>query len=259
MKIDVNEKNVGRIVDLHCHILPGMDDGAKTPEMSRRLLSMATEQGIDTVVATPHFYPENEAPESFLSRRRAAVELLCEHIGGEALGLPRIYLGAECAYYAGIGASPEPERLCILGTRVLLLEMPFERWSESVFRDVFMLCERGIQVVIAHIERYIGFQKRNALGRLIAGGALIQANAEYFLEKRSVKRALRLLRDGGIQLLGSDCHNTESRAQNLGSAVDVILATRYGAAVLADIGSLSAMLLKNAEAVALGEPVAQIK
>ena len=62
------------MLDIHSHILPGMDDGSASPEETAELLDLMWQQGITTVVATPHFYPMQEAPDSFLSRRQAAVE-----------------------------------------------------------------------------------------------------------------------------------------------------------------------------------------
>ena len=64
------------MTDLHTHILPGMDDGAKTPEESLQMLRMERDQGVDTVVLTPHFYRDRERPEWFLARRRASAEAL---------------------------------------------------------------------------------------------------------------------------------------------------------------------------------------
>ena len=64
------------MTDLHTHILPGVDDGAKAPEESLEMLRMERDQGVDTVVLTPHFYRDRERPEHFLKRRRAAGEAL---------------------------------------------------------------------------------------------------------------------------------------------------------------------------------------
>ena len=64
------------MTDLHTHILPGMDDGAESVEMSLDMLRMERDQGVDAVVLTPHFYRDRERPEHFLNRRRAAGEAL---------------------------------------------------------------------------------------------------------------------------------------------------------------------------------------
>ena len=86
------------MIDLHSHILPGMDDGSQSPEETAALLGMLQKQGVTTLAATPHFYAR-ETPESFLQRREeAAAHLPCTES-------PAILLGAEVAYFAGMGSS----------------------------------------------------------------------------------------------------------------------------------------------------------
>lgn len=235
------------MIDFHSHILPEMDDGAENVGVSLELLRLSAEQGVEAMVATPHFYPHSEDPTTFLKRRKEAVDKLFS--GGYSVngGMPRIYLGAEVAYYPGIGSSSQLSQLCIAGTRTLLLEMPFCRWSDSVIADVFKLKERaGIQVVIAHVERYIDMQRRDMRKILLSSGVLLQSNAEYFIDKKTSKKALGHITCGEIQLLGSDCHNTEERTQNIGSAVSLISASKYGDRALAYISDISASVLKNA-------------
>lgn len=106
---------------------------------------------------------------------------------------------------------------------MLLLEMPFTRWSSHMLSEVFRLNESpDIQVVMAHIERYLFYQPREILDTLIGGGILIQANAEYFLRGMESRRAFKLLKKGNIHLLGSDCHNMDTRPPRLGQAVQAI-------------------------------------
>lgn len=84
-------------------------------------------------------------------------------------------------------------------------------------------CRRGIVPIIAHIDRYIRpFQTHQIPERLSRLPVLVQANASFFLEKRTRRMALRMLRADQIQLLGSDCHNLDSRAPRLGEAVALI-------------------------------------
>lgn len=235
------------MIDIHSHILPEMDDGAENVEASLELLRLSVEQGVEAIVATPHFYPHNEDPDTFLKRRDEAVKRLLS--GGYSAdgGMPRVYLGAEVAYYPGIGSSSQLASLCIVGTRTLLLEMPFCRWSDSVLSDVFKLRERaGIQVVIAHIERYIDMQHGNVRKLLLGSGILLQSNAEYFINKKTSKKALKHIACGEIQLLGSDCHNTGDRTQNIGSAVSLISASKYADSAMKYISDISTALLKNA-------------
>ena len=91
-----------KVVDFHTHILPGIDDGSSSVEESLAMLQMEKEQGASLVVATPHFYPQNDRPEKFLQRRKAAFEQLTEKISPDDK-LPQIILGAEVYYFKGIG------------------------------------------------------------------------------------------------------------------------------------------------------------
>ncbi|MBR5306150.1 MAG: capsular polysaccharide biosynthesis protein, partial [Oscillospiraceae bacterium] len=81
-----------KVVDFHTHILPAIDDGSSSVEESIALLKEEKEQGIDVVVVTPHFYPQNDRPERFLQRRKAAFEQLMEKISPDDK-LPQIILG----------------------------------------------------------------------------------------------------------------------------------------------------------------------
>ena len=241
---------VAGIVDLHSHILPGMDDGAKNAEESLSMLSAAYAQGIRTVVASSHFYGDRESPEEFLARREKAV---CELIGSgysPENGYPTVYLGAEVAFFSGMARSPMLPSLCIGGGKGILIEMPFERWTEGVIKEVLAIREAlGLRPIIAHIERYMGYQKRGTLGRLIEGGVLIQSNAEYFIEKKTAKKALKLLLQGGIHLLGSDAHGLTERVPNLGEGIGIIDGHKYGEQLLIDIVECSRYVLKKAEPI----------
>lgn len=211
------------MTDFHSHVLPQMDDGSKSIDESIEMLHRAAQQGVRTMVATSHFYAAKESVFEFLSRRNDAAHELYTAMQKKP-GLPELRLGAEVAYFPGISKIPEIEYLCVEGTRVLLLEMPFEKWTKRIFQEVDALTAvRGLTVVIAHIERYVGWGNDwKAVRELMQYDVLLQSNAEFFIGNWSRFRALRMLKAGEIQLLGSDCHNLASRAPNLGKAFDVI-------------------------------------
>ena len=102
------------MTDLHTHILPGMDDGAKTPEESLQMLRMERDQGVDTVVLTPHFYRDREWPERFLARRRASAEALRDALMAlpeeEIRNMPRLILGAAVAWVPNLPEMTELSR-----------------------------------------------------------------------------------------------------------------------------------------------------
>lgn len=208
------------MIDFHSHILPGMDDGAKTVEESLELLRMTRQQRISGIVATPHFYPDKEEPDTFLERRRKSMYTLYKVLSPS---MPQIFVGAEVAYFGGMGRSDQMRRLTIKGTRTILVEMPFSPWSEQVLKDLRGLSDNfGLLPVIAHIERYISYQNREMLYRLSDLGVRIQSNGDFFTRFLTRRRAVSMLARNEIQFLGSDCHNISTRPQDLGTALSMI-------------------------------------
>lgn len=206
------------MIDLHTHLLPAMDDGSSNVEESIALLDMLRAQGIEAIAATPHFYPEENSPEEFLFRREQSFARMSRALKGD---FP-VALGAEVHYFSGIGQSDEIKRLCISSTDLLLLEMPFQPWSHSMVRDVEELGERqNIQVVLAHIERYMRWQ--NGLWpQLLKSGVLMQCNASFFLNWRTKRKACAMLKKGQIHFIGSDCHNITVRPPRMGEALRAV-------------------------------------
>lgn len=213
------------MIDLHTHILPKMDDGSKSAEESVEMLKMQAKQGVRCVIATPHFYAEQESPQEFLCRRQKAHERLTAEIKRQQLEeqLPEIRLGAEVRYFEGISHSSAVQQLTIEGSDLLLLEMPFVSWSKRILQEVkIMQRQSGVSVLLAHVERYRSTQGFFLERKLEEIGALVQCNAEFFLNKKSRKKALHLFEQGKIHLLGSDCHNCTVRPPNLGEAMQLL-------------------------------------
>lgn len=200
------------MIDFHTHILPCMDDGSGSIQESVTLLRQEARQGIETVVLTPHFYPNRNSPEQFLEKRYHRWQQLKPYLWPE---LPQLILGAEVQYFEGISASPEMDSLRVEGTDLLLLEMPFSPWPERVVQEVLELEQRQeLHVVLAHIERYLAMQPKAHWDRLREQGVWMQSNVSFFAEWKTRRRAMRMLADGQIQLLGSDCHNLQNRCPN---------------------------------------------
>ena len=210
------------LTDFHSHILPGIDDGSADLEESLALLRLEAEQGIPHVIATPHFYPQRDEPERFLERRARAQEKLWEAVRGE--DLPRITLGAEVYFFRGMSEWEQLPRLTIQETSSILIEPPPPPWPDIVYQELERIwLNRGITPIIAHIDRYIGpFRTYDIPRRLAELPVLVQANAEFFLERSAAPMAMRMLKGDQIHLLGSDCHNLSSRKPNLGMAVQRI-------------------------------------
>ena len=211
------------LIEMHAHILPEMDDGSKSVEMSLDMLHKLAEMGVSMVCATSHYYAGQNSITRFLERRAAALKKLREAIP-ENSGLPRILPAAEVAYFRGLERH-QPERLCVEGTRTLMLEMPFSEWTDQQAEAVTTLVlDMHFDVVLVHPERFC-FSKgnRRRLEELVKLPVALQVNAETLLHWRTRKQGLELLQLTDIPLLGSDCHNMSSRPPNLKGGRDVVL------------------------------------
>lgn len=208
------------MLDIHSHILPKMDDGSKSVEMSLEMLRSSAEQGVTSLVSTSHFYADQESPDRFLRRRAHAVEKLKSELTDS---MPEIRLGAEVLYYPGISQSKEIRSLAIEGTSLILIEMPFISWSEKIFEELiaFQYSSR-LHIVLAHVERYRGLQSRAIYDQLFEQPFYFQCNAEVFSSYFDRRLAFRLIENGVLHFLGTDCHNTSSRAPNMKIAREAI-------------------------------------
>ena len=230
------------MIDFHSHILPQIDDGSSGVKESLEMLEELSLQGVDTVVSTSHFYATQRSPQEFLARRERAFEQLKARLPENA---PRILLGAEVLYFPGMSRMDELSTLCIEGTNILLLEMPFRPWSEHMIREVHDLARSGrYTLMMAHIERYYDDQPASVWDDLLGEGVLMQSNADFFLPFFAGRKALRLLREDRIHLLGTDCHNMTSRPPQMDEALRVIR-RRLGEEKLAQIDELGRELLQD--------------
>ena len=204
------------LADLHCHLLPGLDDGAQRLEDTRRLLDSAAEQGVSEIVFTPHFYPEHMDASDFLGARERALEQTLPLL--ESRGI-RYRVGAEIRITPFLAELPLRE-LAFSGTRYLLLELVFEYEPFDVRGVICRLREKGYTPILAHIERYPYVeQDPELLYEWVKAGALAQVNAGWLLHDGKAKRRLeQYCRRGLVHVIASDAHSVEHRPQNLADA-----------------------------------------
>lgn len=238
------------MIDFHAHILPDIDDGARNFRESVSMLRMLSSQGVTKVVLTPHFYPGETDLTDFLKARSEKLSLLLEKLyekkeKGEAF--PEIAVGAEVFFFPTIYSLADIDKLCIMGTNYLLLEMPFKKWTQSVFDTVHkLISNRGIIPVIAHVDRYIPFGNgKNEIVQLKELGALIQINSDFFCTFSGRRKAFSYIKASLADVIGSDCHSTGSRRPEIGKA-EAILLKKFGEDKIKQINSLSEKILKSA-------------
>lgn len=183
------------------------------------MLELSRQQGVSIVVATPHFYPLREQIEKFLQRREKAMAA----VAYQQDTMPQLLLGAEVAYFRGIGTCSQLDRLCLGDSRLLLLEMPYTPWTNQMVDEVCKLQRQGVLPVLAHIERYY---KRDQFlkykDELLEWGICFQASAAGFVDRKTAGRTLKLLQNGQMHFVGSDCHNMAQRKPNLDQAGQII-------------------------------------
>ncbi len=212
------------ITDVHCHILPALDDGARDTDTALALLKMMGEQGITQVIATPHFYASDTNIERFLKKRNSAYEALKAAAAEKNMQIPEIKLGAEVYYFNGIGNSEGVKSLAIEGGRYILLELNHAPVTDSMIRDIYNLQNSlGLVPIFAHIERFAKEKSFKRLLELIENGmAYAQINAEAVLDFYYKRTALKLIRGGYISLVGTDTHSIAHRPPKMQEAFDEI-------------------------------------
>lgn len=213
------------MIDFHTHILPNMDDGSHSLEQTHDMVKKEQEQGIQKVIATPHFYAHKDFMDSFLTCRQERMQTLREMLAREEwANPPEIYAGAEVYYFQGMGRASTISKLCIEGTSVLLVELPFAQWGKEVYQDVKQLVEeQRLTVILAHIERYYKFQKKKDIwDEVFELPVYAQINTGAFLTWRDRLTSMKLLKRKYRFLLGSDCHDTERRPPNLAEGREIV-------------------------------------
>ncbi len=229
-----------KVIDFHSHILPGIDDGSRNVQTSVNMLRMCKEHGVDLMIATPHFYADSNRVERFVENRQAAYD----KVMAENADIPQIMMGAEVAFFDGISRSEKLSALTIQGTNVMLLEMPFVTWSDSVVREVRDLTEkRHFHIILAHIERFLSIPgNKSYVKQVLELPVTVQVNAETLLDFRQKGKMFKMFKKNEAHILGSDCHGMHHRMPNLWLGREAI-SRKLGEDVLSRIDGYGERLL----------------
>lgn len=195
--------------DYHCHILPGIDDGAEDAAASVKIIALLHEQGVRRIVATPHFYAHREnSVKEYLEKRRLAWERLQE----AAPTLPEIHLGAEVLIGQGIRRLKDIEKLRLGDTPYILLELPYAPFAHWMLEEVEAISYLyQLKPVMAHIHRYARFYRKKQISDVLQTDAVFQINNGAFRTMQERNFAWRIIKDGYPYLFGSDAHNLSDR------------------------------------------------
>ena len=199
------------MIDMHTHILYGVDDGADTPEMSQIMLEDAAAQGIDKIIFTPHYRPGMfEYDIDRIGDVFDKVKACADRLGIET------YLG--CEYHVdGDIVDNMQDKVCptLAYGEYVLAEYSYSDSYRKIRNTVDDLLANGYTPVIAHAERYEVFIKEpKVLGEFRSMGAMIQINADSIIGKEGLrtKRLCRtILKEHYVDIIASDCHNMTDR------------------------------------------------
>lgn len=213
------------MTDLHCHILPGVDDGPDNLRESLLLLQSTYESGVKNIVFTCHFNCEEMSITDFLERRNASFARLQKAVAccSQLSGNMHFKLGAEVRYSPNL-KDYDLRPLCFTNTDYLLLELPSDHMVYYFDNIIFEMRIQGIIPLMAHIERYLYVMDHlPTLYHWVQKGLLIQVNAGTLLEKtKTSKLLLKLIQWKLVHVLSSDAHSLDKRPQNLAKGLSVV-------------------------------------
>jgi protein-tyrosine phosphatase len=235
------------VIDLHSHILAGLDDGARTLDESYEMARLAVAEGVTVVAATPHV--REDFPTSAGAMEEAVAELNND-LAENDIDLEVVPGGEVDLEWLTRMSEDEKRRFSIAQNgRYLLVEIPLVGWPLSLETQIFALRSAGVTPLLAHPERNSEVQANPPLiERLVRGGARVQVTAASLdgrLGRRASQACRRLLDLGLVHVLASDAHAPDVRRGSLAQAV----------AALRDDGLARYLTSDVPAAIVAGEPI----
>ena len=215
------------LFDIHCHIVPHVDDGSKSLEESRRMLEMEYEDGVRTIIMTPHFrYDMFETPLEEVKEQFERVKEMAEQQFKDL----RVFLGCELhSSMDMVSCLDEGRRLTLAGSRYVLAEFSARDTKGYIMERVRQLVMNGYHPIIAHLERYPAVRgDLEMISDLRDVGAYIQINADTISGKDGLGEkwfAKKLMKRGLLDFVGSDAHGCKSRVPGMAKAWNQVVKT----------------------------------
>lgn len=210
-------------IDIHIHILPGVDDGSESMECTIEMLQCAYEQGVRKIIATPHFDGRQTASVEELKELTEQVQKQAHFIAEDY----QIYLGNEIYYQEGCLEALKDGDICTMaGSRYVLVEFSIEEAYKTIYNGMRNFILEGYCPIIAHMERYqCLYKKEERVEELINLGCYMQMNAGSFFGGFFNKRASyakKLVAQHYIHFIASDSHNMTTRKNQIGECREIL-------------------------------------
>lgn len=227
--------------DVHTHILPGIDDGARDLAASLALIKKLVSQGVTHIALTPHYYSSRQSKEDFLSNRNSSAKKLMPEISDKI----KLTLGAEVYVTDYIFNNTTLKDVCYDGTDFMLTEFPYSadfagKAGDTLYR---LMSSFGIKPVMAHIERYDSLiNDPELVEELRELGCLMQINLDSLTHFGTRRKIIKLIKNGSVDLLGTDTHSFKKGSEfNIGFD---FLQKKFGNSLIEEIENNSLQLFK---------------
>lgn len=213
-----------RMVDMHCHILPGIDDGSDNLECSLKMLHIAAKNGITDIIVTPHFKLGHHNASG--ARIEDLIDFLSKEMDKQGIKI-NLYPGNEIYFFSEVGEYLEREKVLSLNNtdRVLIEFSPTQDFL-YIRNALDTVMGYGYVPVIAHVERYMCLlEDYKKIEELKYMGAEIQINASSVcggFGAKIKKYVRKLIEDELVDYVGTDAHDTERRSPNVKKALKII-------------------------------------
>lgn len=212
-------------VDMHCHIVPYVDDGANDNDEAIKMLKMEYAEGVRTIIATPHFRKKMfETPREEIIKQFLKIQEAAKKIGID------MYLGCELHSNMDLVSLLREKKVSSMaGSRYVLLEFSGSAESKYIRERTYSLISSGYKPILAHIERIENLRKNlDLVEELINMGAKMQVNAESITGDFSTRRfCKKLMKNDLLHFVGTDCHGSSYRVPKMKDAYNYV-AKKFG-------------------------------
>ena len=233
----------GRIIDIHAHILPGVDDGAGDWEEARCMLACAYRQGIRSIIATPHYSHRQDVNR--IRHLTGQLNLEAKRIAPDF----KIFPGQEILYFDSmVERLQEGQALTLAGSRCVLVEFMPDCTYHKLYQAARRLLIGGYRPIIAHVERYTALQDEGQMQELIKAGCYLQMNYKSLqggmLDGRA-RWCRRQVKERHIHFLATDMHHRNHRTPEIAKSLRWL-------ADHVDGSQISYLVEKNAQQILTG-------
>ena len=201
-------------IDIHSHLLPGIDDGAKDEKTVLELVKLLKKQGVSEACLTPHFYSNHDQLSEFVANRKNIFEKIEPIFKNEGI---KVRIGAEVLLSRNMFSNDSLDELCYQDTRYMLIEIPTSVKKQKTLEQYInkLFANYSVTPIIAHVERYRWLFNYKGLVWLNDIGCLVQFDNAALAKRRDRKKIIEYIDLGLIHLCGTDAHDLEQRTVNV--------------------------------------------